>query len=85
MLACELGGLHVWNGFSLINSSYANFVAEMRKVFDHAVKGKDISQRLLSLNQGARSVAEYSVEFRTLAAESGWNDESLQFNSIFFI
>lgn len=49
------------------------------------LKGKDISQRLLSLNQGARSVAEYSVEFRTLAAESGWNDESLQFNSIFFI
>ncbi|XP_062923390.1 cadherin-1-like [Mobula hypostoma] len=27
---------------------------------------------------GSRRVAEYSVEFRTLAAGSGWNDEALQ-------
>ena len=71
-------GAAVLNGSPLINSSYANFVTEMKKIFDHPVKGKDASQRLLSLRQGARSVAEYSVDFRTLAAESGWNDESLQ-------
>ena len=34
--------------------------------------------RLLSLRQGSHSVAVFAIEFRTLAAESGWNDEALQ-------
>ena len=50
----------------------------MKKVFDHPVRGRDTSKRLLSLHQGSHSVAEFSVEFRTLATESGWNDEALQ-------
>lgn len=58
--------------------SYDYFVSEMRKVFDHPVQGRDAAKRLLSLRQGSRSVAEYSVEFRTVAAESGWNQEALQ-------
>lgn len=45
----------------------------MGKVFDHPVLGKDAAKCLLIL-----SVAEYSVEFQTLAANLGWNDESLQ-------
>ena len=52
---------------------------EMRKVFHHPVRGKEASQRLLQLRQGSRSVAgSLAVEFRTLAAESGWNEEALQ-------
>ncbi|KAF7640739.1 hypothetical protein LDENG_00018860, partial [Lucifuga dentata] len=50
----------------------------MKKVFDHPVQGKDAAKRLLSLRQGSRSVAEYSIDFRVLAAESGWNEEALQ-------
>lgn len=34
--------------------------------------------RLFSLRQGPRSVSEYAIEFRTLAADSGWNEASLQ-------
>lgn len=63
---------------SEIRKSYATFVGELRKVFDHPVKGKDASKRLLTLHQGTRSVAEYSVEFRTLSAEAGWDDAALQ-------
>ncbi|KAK0131553.1 Retrotransposon-like protein 1 [Merluccius polli] len=50
----------------------------MKKVFDHPVQGREASQRLLQLRQGSRSVASFAVEFRTLAAESGWNEEALQ-------
>ena len=50
----------------------------MRSVFDHPVRGKEASHSLLQLRQGSRSVASFAVEFRTLAAESGWNEEALQ-------
>ena len=39
---------------------------------------KEAAKRLLTLHQGSVSVAEYSVDFRVLAAESGWGDEALQ-------
>ena len=58
--------------------SYDTFISEMKKVFDHPVRGRDASRRLLSLRQGSRSVAEFSVEFRTVASDSRWNNESLQ-------
>lgn len=35
-------------------------------------------QRLLKISQGSRSVADYSVEFRTLAAEAGWDEGALR-------
>ncbi|KAF7646963.1 hypothetical protein LDENG_00179570 [Lucifuga dentata] len=35
-------------------------------------------QILQNLLQGSRSVAEYSIDFRVLAAKSGWNEEALQ-------
>ena len=67
----------VWESQSDACSSYASFTQEMRRNFDHPVQGKDAAKRLLSLRQGSRSVAEMAIEFRTLAAESGWNDEAL--------
>ncbi|XP_072134918.1 uncharacterized protein [Mobula birostris] len=68
----------VWDNQPEIYSSFATFVAELRKIFDHPVRGKDTAKGLLNLYQGSRSVAEYSVEFWTLAANSGWNDEALR-------
>ena len=50
----------------------------MRKIFDHPVCGKDAAKQLLSLRQGSQIVAEMACEFRTLAAESGWDEEPLQ-------
>ncbi len=54
--------------------SCSQFTTEM-KVFDHPVQGRDAANRLTQA--GVRSAAEFSVEFRTVAAESGWNAEAL--------
>ncbi len=34
-------------------------------------------KQLLTLRQRTQSAAEYAIQFRTLAAGSGWNDEAL--------
>ncbi len=60
-----------------IFSDYSCFIEEMRRVFDHPVSGYEAASRLLKLTQGSLSVAELAVEFRTLAMESGWNQEAL--------
>uniref|UniRef100_A0A3B4ZJD2 CCHC-type domain-containing protein n=1 Tax=Stegastes partitus TaxID=144197 RepID=A0A3B4ZJD2_9TELE len=71
-------GTAVWDRQEAICNSYTAFKDEMKKIFDHPIQGRDASHRLLNIRQGNRSVAEFSVEFRALAAGSGWNDESLQ-------
>ena len=50
----------------------------MKKVFDHPVKGKEAVGQMLRLRQGTQSASQYALEFRILAAESGWNDTALQ-------
>lgn len=70
--------LAVWERQLELYFSYTLFTEEMRKVFNHPVRGKDTARRLLSLCQGSRSVTEMAIEFRTLAAESGWNEVALQ-------
>ncbi|PWA27301.1 hypothetical protein CCH79_00021085, partial [Gambusia affinis] len=37
-----------------------------------------ITHQLWNQKQGSRSVAEFAIDFRTLAATSGWNDEALK-------
>lgn len=68
----------VWENQPSVRSSYTSFSLEMKRVFDNPVKGKETSNRLLSLSQGNLSAAEYTVRFRTLAAELRWNDDALQ-------
>lgn len=67
---------------SAITSDYRLFIEEMKLVFDHPVKGKQAKGWLLDLHQGSLSVSQYAVEFRILAAESGWGDSALQ--AVFF-
>ena len=52
-------------------------MAEVRKVFDTPVSGREAASKLLELRQDSHSVADYTIDFRTLAAESAWNPESL--------
>ncbi|KAL1267086.1 hypothetical protein QQF64_002761 [Cirrhinus molitorella] len=70
-------GAATWESQTLCCFEYRLFRQEMLKVFDHSVFGKEASRLLASLQQGRRSVADYSVEFRTLAATSEWNPEAL--------
>uniref|UniRef100_A0A671UQR8 CCHC-type domain-containing protein n=1 Tax=Sparus aurata TaxID=8175 RepID=A0A671UQR8_SPAAU len=58
--------------------SYALFSAELLKIFDFSVQGREVSKRLLSLRQGRKSVADYSIDFRIAAAESGWDETALR-------
>lgn len=67
------------NSSQCLNSlSLAVFLARFRRVFDRPDHAGCASDRLFSVRQGARSVAEFSVEFCTLAAEAGWNEPALQ-------
>lgn len=71
-------GTAVWDRQEAVCNSYSAFTDEMKKIFDHPILGRDAGHRLMNIRQGNRSVAEFAVEFRTLAAGSGWNNESLQ-------
>uniref|UniRef100_A0AAQ5ZXR0 CCHC-type domain-containing protein n=1 Tax=Amphiprion ocellaris TaxID=80972 RepID=A0AAQ5ZXR0_AMPOC len=71
-------GTSLWEQQGAVCNSYASFTAEMRKIFDHPVRGRDAADRLLSISQGSRSVADYAVDFRTLASETDWNDGALR-------
>ena len=66
------------NSDVLFSSDYNRFISEFRLVFDHPPEGSDSASRLHSIYQGTRSVAEYAVEFRILAAKSKWDDEALK-------
>lgn len=68
----------MWENPSTISSSFNSIISEMKKVFDQTVQGRDAGNCLFSLCQGPHSLAKFSIEFRTLAADSGWNDEALQ-------
>lgn len=53
------------------------FKEEMIKVFDRSVYGEEAARLLSTLRQGGRSVADFSIEFRTLATTCGWNEPAL--------
>ena len=57
--------------------SFDLFAAELKRIYDHPIRGQQAGQQLLILTQGRRSVREYASEFRSLAVESGWNDQAL--------
>lgn len=49
----------------------------MLRVFDQIDTGQEAAKLLLSLRQGRGTVADYAISFRTLAADSGWNEPAL--------
>lgn len=67
----------VWSEKADFCKEFSLFRAEMLKVFDRSALCKEASRLLAALQQGRRSVADFPVEFHTLAASSGWNDEAL--------
>jgi hypothetical protein len=67
----------VWEQQSVICHHLEDFMAEVRKVFDSLVSGREAARKLLELCQDSRSVADYAVDFRTLARESARNPFSI--------
>ncbi|KAK3554169.1 hypothetical protein QTP70_019100 [Hemibagrus guttatus] len=66
--------LAVWDANPQVRSSFPYFVGMIREVFEHPAGGKDISDQLMELRQGSEAAADYAIRFRTLAAQSGWNE-----------
>ena len=54
------------------------FLNEFHATVDHPSGGADSAGWLHSITQGSRNAAEYTLEFRTLAADSGWGDVVLR-------
>jgi hypothetical protein len=71
-----LWGTAVWENQDLCCASFHALSTEIRRVFDRAVAGREAARVLADLHQGERSVADFSIEFRTLAAECQWNEEA---------
>lgn len=72
----SLWGTAVWENKHPCVASFQALADEMRQVFDRAVTGREAARLLADLRQGNRSVADYAIEFRTLAAECKWNQEA---------
>ncbi|KAK3525785.1 hypothetical protein QTP70_007545 [Hemibagrus guttatus] len=67
----------VWDADPQIRSSFSYFTGMIREVFEYPAGGNDISLQLMELRQGSDTAADYAIKFRTLAAQSGWNDAAL--------
>ena len=70
-------GTAEWERDLPVCASVSSFSTELRNVFDHETPGREAAQGLLNLTQGGRTVTDYAIEFRTIAAESSWNAPSL--------
>ena len=53
------------------------FLRRIEQVFDRPDYASGAADRLFTIRQGDRSVAEYTVEFHLLAEETGWNEPAL--------
>lgn len=67
-------GTALWDADDPCCTNYNAFTREMKRVFDRSLSGKEAAGQMLRLRQGARSVYDYAIEFRTLAASCGWNE-----------
>ncbi len=68
----------VWDQDDCLRPSFDYFSKQIRYVFEYPAGGRDVSLQLLQLRQGNRTAADYAIEFRTLAAQSGWNEVALK-------
>ncbi|KAI4898691.1 hypothetical protein NFI96_020791 [Prochilodus magdalenae] len=65
----------VWATYE--SGTYEQFIQDFKAVFDHPHEGRAAGELLFQLHQGPRTVADYAVDFRTVAAGSGWNEPAL--------
>lgn len=68
----------VWKEERVVIPTFAGFLHRFREVFEHPTGGEEVGEQLLSLQQGRDSVAEYALIFRTLAAQTGWQEAPLK-------
>ena len=69
-------GTAIWSNNAAIQGDLSLFSTEMKKVFDRSKQGREAAREVLQLRQRSQSVSDYSIQFRTLASTSGWNQEA---------
>ena len=57
--------------------SAETFATELKRVYDHPIRGQQAGLQLSRLRQRNLSIREFVSQFQTLAAESGWNEAAL--------
>ncbi|KAK3574048.1 hypothetical protein QTP86_001328 [Hemibagrus guttatus] len=67
----------LWTQNNPIVSSLSSFTEHFKEVFGKPEWDSSLSERLCRLRQGAVSVSDYALQFRTLATASGWNEQAL--------
>ncbi len=67
----------IWGSQSVIINSFEAFVAHFQEVFGQSTGSLSIPDQLIRLRQGRSTVSDYTLQFRTLAAASGWNEAAL--------
>ncbi|KAK3505766.1 hypothetical protein QTP70_004100 [Hemibagrus guttatus] len=67
----------LWSQNSPVTQSYAGFVDHFKEVFGKPSWDSSVGEELCRLQQGKLMVPEYALQFRTLAAKSGWNEQAL--------
>ncbi|KAK3528936.1 hypothetical protein QTP70_013439 [Hemibagrus guttatus] len=67
----------LWSQSNPMMSSLSAFTRHFREVFGKPEGDSSVGERLCRLKQGNLSVTEYALQFRTLAAASGWNEQAL--------
>ncbi len=71
-----LWGTAVWENRHPCCSSFHSLSQEMRRVFDSRAGRARGSAHAGRSRQGEQSVSDYSIQFRTLAAECEWNEKA---------
>ncbi|KAK3517743.1 hypothetical protein QTP70_017791 [Hemibagrus guttatus] len=67
----------IWTQNNPIVTLLPNFIEHFKEVFGKPAWDSLIGERLCRLKQGIMSVSDYALQFRTLAAASGWNEQAL--------
>jgi len=67
----------LWNLNNPAVSSLSSFTTHFKEVFGKPAWDSSIGERLCKLKQGSLTVSDYALQFRTLAAASGWNEQAM--------
>ncbi|KAI3359067.1 hypothetical protein L3Q82_002568 [Scortum barcoo] len=63
-----------WARGAAVCQNVKDFSQTLSRMFDHTSPAREASRALFSLRQRNWKVMDYAIEFRTLAADSGWGD-----------
>ncbi|KAK3561538.1 hypothetical protein QTP86_007782 [Hemibagrus guttatus] len=67
----------IWTQNNPIVTSLSSFIEHFKEVFGTPAWDSSVGERLCRLKQGVMTVSDYALQFWTLVAASGWNEQAL--------